>query len=1015
MKKPLLWISAFACAVCVTLGAIFMPNKVDVSADWSAINLATTHTVGDTITIPERTLNVDGSSATATAIVKLPDGTATRLTELKLEESGLYTIIYTAKVGGETYYTEFSFTVYDEVISVSLPESSYQFGKHFTAANKSGLMVRLADEDSIKFAPIIDLTNASETQTIVELFVTPDKIGEYDFEEVEFRLTDVENEESYIRVTARRSEEGTVASYCLAAGNGQPLTGYEPHWGRLHVENQWGNPVTHDFTATYFEDGQYIYNSDLYTLRLSYNSTTRSVFMNGLQIIDLDNPEYFQELWGGFQSGKVRLSISANLYTKSTANFTVVSVQGIDIENGGTMLDENEPEITVDTKYAVAPDAEVGASYPVPNATANDDYAGDVDVKKAVWYNYTSSNRFSVAINNGRFEVDRVGTYYIVYTAEDNAGNKAEYVIPVNAIAKCPDIVLDVDSTAMEEVIGSGAQAGDRIPLPVATASGGSGDITIKYVAVLGDEETVITGNIFKPIKEGNYTLKVVAIDYLDREEVVEYPISVAKADKPIFDSDPILPRYFISAREYTLPDFYADDYTSGSHVSRLTTLKVTDANGTVTVPKGGKFIPIVKNNGDKVKLEWSVAGAVYTKEVYTVYGSLNNDVQMGDLQTANFFITDGVSVSVQKAAVRVLADAANGGWEFANKLVAEGLALSFTANSGACDFDGLKFTLTDSIDATNSISFVINNDAANAYIIDESGLKNALASGFTADAISNDFTVRFENSFVRVGSTAVKVTKRVDGTPYTGFASGYVYIKVEFVGAAEGSTYDLTQLNGHSFSNRRFDTGKPQLSIVGDYGDGVAQGIYVTLPVAYAADTIEPNVYFSLKVTDPDGNIVNGYLVGSTDVIPLKNVNPNLQYMFYTSKYGAYTVSFSAADATHSDANVLDYSYRVQVEDRTAPTIKFKAQFQEQVAVNSTIVVPAFTVSDDRAVKRVDIYMYTNGGVCYTLCSKAAANGNEIKGYGFKPIYKGNYTVRIIVTDSNDNTTMVNKVVKVV
>ncbi|MBQ9730213.1 MAG: hypothetical protein IJV80_05325 [Clostridia bacterium] len=852
----------------------------------------------------------------------------------------------------------------------------------------------------------------------MELFVTPSKVGEYDFEEVEFMLTDVENPDSYIKITGRRSEEGTTATYCLAAGNGQPLTGFEPAWNRLHVDNQWGRPVAHAFTANNWSDtlSAYVTGADLAKLSLSYNAATRAVFMNGDQIIDLDNPDYFSELWGGFHSGKVRLSINADLYTKNTASFCITSVQGVDLA-GGTMIDEKAPEIKVDTKYAVAPQAAIGASYPVPKATANDDYSGNVAVKTSVWYNYTSSTgALTVPIDeNGRFNVTRQGKYSIVYTARDEAGNVAEKVIDVESLASLPEIQLTVD---YDGVVYQG-EAGERLAIPSATATNGSGDIEIQLIAELDGVKTVITGDYFKPTSEGTYKMSVVATDYIGRSVSEEYEVVVTASTKPIFDSDPVLPRYIISGRTYTLDPFYADDYRSGSHESVLTTLYYTDEVVTdKKVEAGGSFTPLVTTNGAKVTLKFKVDGtsAVLEKELYTVYGNKDNDIT-NNLQMTNFFVSDGAELSQQSQAIRVIANKADASWEFANKLVGEGLKFQFTAEPASSSFSAIKFTLTDSLDDNVCVEFCIYRDPVNggAYMLDENGLRTAVLSSF-AEGANNAFTVVYEGCFAKVGTTSVKIPKTVAGEEFTGFPSGYAYLKVGFVEAVAGQAlYDIVSVNGHNMVKINYDQGKPTVSLIGEYGDGKAQGVYVTLPSAVVADTVEPISYCTLTVKDPEGNIVTGYYNGQS--IELNKVDPSVHYTIWTSIIGDYSVTFEAADATHKYKNTTTYTYKLRVEDRNAPTIAFDSEFQESISLGDTIVVPTFTVGDDTKLLRSDIYVTTHGGVVYTLQSTGLSGTSKdgLGGVGFKPIYRGNYQIRVIVTDSNNNQTMARIIVKVV
>ena len=232
--------------------------------------------------------------------------------------------------------------------------------------------------------------------------------------------------------------------------------------------------------------------------------------------------------------------------------------------------------------------------------------------------------------------------------------------------------------------------------------------------------------------------------------------------------------------------------------------------------------------------------------------------------------------------------------------------------------------------------------------------------------------------------------------------------MRVQFVNASDSDCYDITSVNGHVVSALLYDAAGPAISIIGDYGDGMGKGEWVNLPSAVASDTIDPAVTCTLTVKDPNGNVVYGY-VGQT-AVALDGVDAGQSYRFQASMYGAYSVTFSSKDSRQTSTA----AYNVNVEDRTAPSIVFKAQFQTQISLGETIVVPKFTVSDDDSMKRVDVYLITNGGVVYTLHSSTNTSG-QLGGYGFKPIYEGEYMVRVVVTDNNYNQTVVLKRIQVV
>lgn len=50
-----------------------------------------------------------------------------------------------------------------------------------------------------------------------------------------------------------------------------------------------------------------------------------------ISVIDLDSSKYYTKLWDGFTSGKVRLSVSADVYSAATADFVVTYVKDVDL------------------------------------------------------------------------------------------------------------------------------------------------------------------------------------------------------------------------------------------------------------------------------------------------------------------------------------------------------------------------------------------------------------------------------------------------------------------------------------------------------------------------------------------------------------------------------------------------------------------------------------------------------------------------------------------------------------
>lgn len=139
--------------------------------------------------------------------------------------------------------------------------------------------------------------------------------------------------------------------------------------------------------------------------------------------------------------------------------------------------------------YETAPAAKVGLTYPVPAASAKDEYSGECEVEVGVWYDFSSENALTVPIEDGKFKAEREGKYAVVYQSCDRQGNEAKRIVWVDAKKDVPAVSLDVSEAGRV----TEAAAGEFVPLPEATATGGSGDVEI-YVRAIFDGRRDLRG-----------------------------------------------------------------------------------------------------------------------------------------------------------------------------------------------------------------------------------------------------------------------------------------------------------------------------------------------------------------------------------------------------------------------------------------------------------------------------------------------------------------------------------------
>ena len=985
-----------ALALVVTGFSLALPGSQDAYAEpvWSDAEIADVYASGTPFTVPSREVQIDASTKiNATAVIVLPDGSVTTQPSLTLKMPGEYTVRYTAVSGTKSYVDEEKFIVRYDLISYDM-ESSYSWGTNVHAPDIEGLKVSIADGDVMTFSPVVDLNKITLNDVLFEFFVTPTVPGSLDVEQLFFKFEDIEDPDCYFRVRAMRSSDGVnyPTTYFLAAAAGQPLSGWEGGiFNKLHVNNQWGTQTWgHSFYGVTSGEGGSV-NVGKTKVTIRYDAASKAIYVNDGIIVDFDNPRYFTDLWDGFKSGRVRISMWAESYMGTHANFHLTSMYGIDLTND--IMDETTPpvlKIESDCDLDDMPMAEVGKKYTVPTATAFDEYSGNCAVKTSVIYNATdATNSVVVDIVDGAFEVDRPGVYAINYETEDQMANKTTKTLWIRAVSDLADpsfVFANPQTTAL---------AGDWIVPAEYTVENGSGESEVTISYVFDGKETVIT-NGFRPDAVGTYTVKYTAVDYIGQTGEGTYDITVTAGDKPVFVDTAILPNYFVSGASYILPDIYANDYTSGTLVRKLATVTVKDANGTTTVESGKAYVPAIEENMGKTTVTYTVDGVDSVYEVPVVL-AWKEESGRPRLQIQNYFDREGVTMEKSNEYSIITATDANGQWTFANALIAENFTTTLSAVTSRSSFDGLAVLFTDAENEEIAISAYVQKNGRTAQFITDATVLG-IESGFASNSSSNRFQIGYAKKMFTVGGASVAVNNTVYGEKFEGFPSGKIYVTVAFVNATEGAQYNVVEINNQIISTTPYDRVAPKIVVLGTRGGVRKINEVVTLPAAIAGDTLDSNVTFSLTVFAPDKKTV----VKDVNGVELKDVDPGKEYQIKVSEYGQYLVTYTAADTFNATPNKTNFTYAITIEDDVKPVITFKHGFATTAKVGDVIVLPDFTVTDNVSATDnivVTKYCLTSNG--YLIVLDGDANSVKVA-------YEGTYEFRVIATDEKGNKQMV-------
>ena len=1047
MKKMKKFLIASMCiaaagAIAAPVTGAILSGKAADTLTWGEINLEAEYRRDDTIVIPERNLSIGGNTYEAVIKLKYPNGDTkiVQSGEFYLAQPGQYTLIYEAEDDNSVSYTdEETFLVADKLWNVGSTKSVIEYG---TVGSASGLMVKLAKGDTLTFNELIDLRDLTEVDTLISGFINPENVGTYEFDKLQFVLTDATDPTQTLTIRGHRSTTNNqmFGSYWSSAGPDQILAGWDNNAKKYNnigstdpgicgryahnvsfysCNGAYGSQYTGGYTS-------WSTTADECSFRISYDKAKVQTLINGEWIADLDNGEYHPDepTWKGFPSNKVFLSVQALDTTGEAANICITSVYGYDFTADNYFIETDVPEITVDVEekyvleqngvYTMIPTAVKGANYPVSSASAYDAYSGNVKVETKVYHNYTSENKSGCPIKNGTFEVKKTGTYAIVYTAKDNMGNTAERIYWVKAVAQLENpLDISVDTT---EATVSGL-CGKKITVAPYEVTGGSGDTNVTITASCGDTILDATKGSFIPEVAGEWTIEYKVKDYAGSESIKTYTITVETGTIPIFVEEPVLPKYLVSTLSYTVPTVKANDYSSGEKKEIVADMILVDANDEKQYKVGETFVPVVAEGSDTVTLKFIAGDAELIKVIPVVepFKEVNNRTL---LYIEKMFVGENFTASRSKNGLLV-ETAANGNvkWTYANAVVAQNASLLIKGIQGKSKFGTMKVTFTDYVDENISVTVNLENQENGYARVFFNNMDRELQKGFNfgKDADGNDldeFTFSYASGEFSVDKAAAVVTKDDQGNDFKGFPSGRVYISVETTDSVAGSQYYVKRFDNHIINTATLDRTEPRIAIVGEYGGIYSQNTIYSIAPAYASDTLDADVSATVSVRDPMGKLitdVNGLL--------LDNVPADRYYDIKLTEYGQYKVVYQAIDYANS---VGEISHTINVFDEKAPTASIAATWSATAKVGDTVELPEIYISDDySSIKEMKVVRYVRnpyGRATMFGTDYKVTDFGEIKYYRYTFTFNnvGEYTFINIVYDAAGNQRMVEYTVTV-
>ena len=922
--KRFMKIGAVVLSLGIVLGVSSTVYNVYAKASWSESKIEAEYELLSEFTVPEREVIVKGTQVKADAVVQLPDGTATKAETIKLKTAGLYTVTYTAKVEDKRYAEEETFIVHNNLYTFTSEESSATWGKYQYAKDTEGLMVRLAEGDKFTLNQPVDITKLQEEEWLLQAFVTPDTKGHADFFKLCFQFTDVNDPNTTLYISARGAgwDETLPYTYYVAGGNEQTPKGYEVGNGKLHEESSGAGAVGwHGFGLGSELCAEYC---DEQTMDFRVDFSTMEIITKEGVVTDLDSAEHHDTVWEGFPSGQAYLTIWADIYAAKTANFCLFKVGDVDLKQE-KVVDSEPPVITIDKKYEETPQAVKGGCYQyIPKATAKDLSSGECEVTTKVYYNYQSPDASVLDAKDGTFPTERFGHYAIVYEATDTFGNLGREIIWVKA-----EKSLEKPTITLKEKPASKWIVGEKFVPQEYTYECYSGDPTVNVYATKG-KKTYDLNEGFRFEEEGTYVISYELKDCAGQIATYEYKLTAKIGDKPVLGQDVVMPDYLFTGTEYTFPKVYFNDYRSGEKERKVATGKIIDGKGEQKVKAGDTYELSVENSGDMVSFVFECENASYKVEVPAVksWGQVDG---RSSILLENYFIGSGFTCE-KGEGITFKATEAEGGWLFANPLLADDFVATIQGVAGSTDYESLVISLQDSKNAENKLTVelpytpgIFSVKAGEKVQILKKGIDIA-----TAGPISLE---------LRDGALYVAGAK-VRNIDFSGFQTSTLYFSMNFKGAGDNAAFTLLSLNNHALGSSKTDKIAPQIVVRGDYGGSYKHKEKIVLPAAIAGDVLNPNVTFTMTV------LREKEVVKDVDGKALKDVNPAKEYTIQADEFGKYNVVYTAYDSFSEKDETL--SYVIHITDDVEPTIKLAQKPAKEAKIGDTICIPKYKVSDN-------------------------------------------------------------------
>lgn len=982
--------------------------------------IASKYLLKETIEIPSTKLTYNGKEYDASNYVIFPSGKVLNSKQVKLNEAGRYEVVYLAKCENLILSDKYEFTVTNKLFTVSGEKSSAYYGTHEYMPNTEGIITSIRPNDYFILNQPIDITSFNKNNTILTFNVLPNNIGVSDAQKIIIKLTDIYDEENYVKVELKKVEDNKLAwaensTYVVAYSSTQEPCGLEagshPNTGRvveydgatytIHKNNYYGAHVVYSMpgapryqsTALPYYEKEYVGEQE-FSVAIDYavGKVYGGPFLTLVNDLRSDII-YGTNFWQGFTTGECYLSISALNYNSESLNLIIKTIADKDAAEfkENDYSDNLAPVIDInwEDEYPVGL---VNHPYPLFEATSYDEFEHRfIDVEKKVYLNYGLENQVSVQILDGKFIPLYKTTYHLVYTATDKSGNQSEVVIPIKISDDVKKITLDQ--------IGDGQttfNVGDVVKVKELTYKNVIGSFTEKITATLKSDSNItyeINDGLFRPLYSGEYVITYQYSDYMFASQY-EYEITVNKNNTPVIIDDITLNKFYIKGCSYQLPEYYGYKFIDGKPEKVLLDIYVNE-NGSTRKIDNHTFIPTTEG---EVTITYRIENGteVANKDISAKVVDVGYD---DVLEMGKYFYSDNVDLTAESKYIEYkLIEQKNTTLEFINELPSSNFQMRLAASELYSSFNKIHIYLTDKNDPSIRIKFTYEKQPTGFirfYLNDKDPVdyKTLFASS------ENPILCEYNNSLLQVSphpANYILVKETVYGDKFTGFTSDKINLEIEVDKIYGDSALRIVNLCGQPFTKIKADIIEPKVYINNDVGEYKLNYLY-TLQQAIIADVLDPNVKSSVSVKDPDGN----YVTTVDGILLDKSSLYGSSHQFELNKYGTYQVIYEAEDTNN---NETVYSFVLRVVDDEKPTVTIIFPITE-AKVGENINIAKIGIKDNTSQTfKIFVCVILPNGQNISLIKPNS--DNEIYS-SFVASLEGSYKVCYFVEDESGNTSI--------